>query len=58
MMAGVPPRGADLLGRLPRRLSMDLTRLLQADIRSSVGYLDSLPDPLPKSAAPTSAFHY
>ena len=39
-------------------VSMDLTSLLLADIRSSVGYLDSLPSPLPKPAAPTSAFHH
>jgi glutamate decarboxylase len=39
-------------------ISMDLTSLLLADIRSSVEYLGSLPSPLPKSAAPTSAFHH
>jgi len=39
-------------------VSLDLTSLLLADIRSSVEYLDSLPSPLPKSAAPTSAFHH
>jgi glutamate decarboxylase len=39
-------------------VSMDLTSLLLADIRISVEYLDSLPTPVPKSAAPTSAFHY
>jgi glutamate decarboxylase len=39
-------------------VSLDLTSLLLADIRSSVEYLDSLPGPLPKHAAPTSAFHH
>src|SRR2546426_3823116 len=39
-------------------VSSDLTSLLLADVRSSVEYLDSLPGPLPKLAAPTSAFHH
>jgi len=39
-------------------VSMDLTSLLLADIPSSVEYLDSLPSPLPKHGAPTSAFHH
>ena len=39
-------------------VSIDLTGLLLADIRSSVEYLDSLPIPLPKPAAPASAFHH
>jgi glutamate decarboxylase len=55
---------ADLQGMTVMRvvfrigISMDLTSLLLADIRSSVEYLGSLPSPLPKSAAPTSAFHH
>jgi glutamate decarboxylase len=39
-------------------VSMDLTGLLLADIRSSVEYLDSLPSPLRKPAAPATAFHH
>ena len=64
-MAGSPyPLLADLQDMTVMRVvfhngvSLDLTSLLLADIRSSVEYLDSLPSPLPKSAAPTSAFHH
>jgi glutamate decarboxylase len=39
-------------------VSMDLTDLLLADIRSSVAFLDTLPNPLPKASAPPSAFHH
>lgn len=39
-------------------VSMDLTDLLLADIRSSMKVLDALPAPLPRTAEPRSAFHH
>jgi glutamate decarboxylase len=39
-------------------VSMDLTNLLLADIKTSMVYLDTLPSPLPKSAERRSAFHH
>ena len=39
-------------------VSMDLTDLLLADIRSSMTFLDALPAPPPKAEQPRSAFHH
>ena len=39
-------------------VSMDLIRLLLADIRTSVTYLDGLSGPIPRSSEPKTAFHH
>jgi glutamate decarboxylase len=39
-------------------VSMDLTNLLLADIRNSLIFLDTHPNPLPKATAPPSVFHH
>jgi len=39
-------------------VSMDLIRLLLADIHASVTYLDGLSAPIPRSSEPKTAFHH